>query len=74
MSKPTQKWVQTAGEVSSIGLIILIASLIGGYAGWWLDKKLGTSPYLTLIVGLLGFAAGIYESIKILIKVLHSDE
>lgn len=74
MNNPKHGWIQTAGEVSSIGMIILIASLIGGALGWFLDRKFHTYPYLTMILGFLGLASGIYESVKILIKVMHSDE
>lgn len=67
-------WVRTAGEVGSIGMIVLIATGMGLAAGVWLDKKFRTTPYLTFVMTLLGLAAGIYEAVKILIKVTHSDD
>ena len=38
--------------------------LIGAGLGYVLDKRLGISPVLTLILGLLGFGGGMYEIIR----------
>jgi F0F1-type ATP synthase assembly protein I len=38
--------------------------LIGAGAGYFLDRWLHTSPVLTLVLGLLGFAAGITEVLR----------
>ena len=39
----------------------IITILLVGLAGWWLDRKLGTDPWL-LMLGLgAGFAIGIYN-------------
>lgn len=44
---------------------VLIGSIvIGGGIGYLLDKRLGTSPFLFLLLGLLGFAGGMYELIR----------
>lgn len=72
--KSDYKWIKTAGEVGSIGIMILAAAGIALVAGLWLDKKLGTAPYLALGSTLFGLAAGIYEAVKILIKVTNPDE
>ncbi len=38
----------------------LIAALVVGVAiGWWLDRLLGTTPWLLVLFLVLGFAAGI---------------
>jgi ATP synthase protein I len=46
------------GELSTVGLTLVLATVIGLAGGYYLDKWLGTSPWLTLIG--LGFriAAG----------------
>jgi len=62
-------WLRTLGAVASIGLLILIATMIGLAFGVWLDKLFGTSPWLTFLFTLLGLAAGLVESAKILMKV-----
>lgn len=44
---------------------ILIGSIvIGGGIGYLLDKRLGTSPVFSLLLGLAGFAGGMFELIR----------
>lgn len=47
-----------AAKVSSVGIEMAVATLIGWGIGYWLDGKLGTSPYLMLVCLLFGVAAG----------------
>ena len=48
---------------------LLVASVgIGGGAGYFLDKRFHTSPVFTLILGLLGFAAGMIQLVRRLSK------
>jgi len=42
-----------------------VAIAIGYFGGGWLDRKLGTAPWLTYI----GFLAGIGAAIKALVRV-----
>ena len=44
--------------------VLVGAVVIGAGAGYFADRSLGTSPALTLILGALGFAAGIYEVVR----------
>ena len=37
-------------------------------AGWWLDRKFGTAPWLLLAGSMFGLAAGMYSFIR---QVLH---
>ncbi|NLN76715.1 MAG: AtpZ/AtpI family protein [Armatimonadetes bacterium] len=67
MNEPKNPWVQT-GEILSIGLLILVSTLIGLAVGRWLDVKLGTYPLLAFVFTLLGVAAGLYETIRILVR------
>jgi len=46
------------GELSTIGLALVVATVIGLAGGYYLDRWLGTSPWLTLIGLLFGIAAG----------------
>jgi ATP synthase protein I len=66
-------WLRKAGLASSIGLTLAIAIILGWAFGNWLDKKLGTTPYLMLLFTLLGVAAGFIEMIKIA-KQLSDDD
>jgi len=48
---------------------LLVASVaIGGGAGFFLDKKMNTSPIFTLFLGLLGFAGGMIQLVRRLSK------
>ena len=46
------------GELSTIGMTLVLATVIGLAGGYYLDKWLGTSPWLTLIGLGIGIAAG----------------
>jgi F0F1-type ATP synthase assembly protein I len=43
---------------SEIGIVLLVTTLIGALAGNWIDKQVGTSPFLLLAGFLLGAAVG----------------
>jgi ATP synthase protein I len=38
--------------------------VIGGAIGYWLDRRLHTSPLFLLLLGGLGFAAGVRELLR----------
>jgi ATP synthase protein I len=46
------------GELSTIGLTLVLATVIGLAGGYFLDRWLGTKPWLTLVGLGLGIAAG----------------
>jgi ATP synthase protein I len=43
----------------SIGIEFALSVLVGLGAGYWLDKKLGTAPWLMLVGMCFGFTAGL---------------
>jgi ATP synthase protein I len=47
-----------AVSMSSVGIELALAVLIGLFAGMFADKKLGTGPWLMLVGLLLGLVAG----------------
>lgn len=47
------------GAVSTVGISFVLAMLIGFGCGYYLDKWLGTGPWLLLLFTLFGLAAGI---------------
>lgn len=49
---------KSIGELTSIGMAMVLATVIGLGAGYLADRWLGTSPWLTLIGLGLGIAAG----------------
>lgn len=44
--------------------ILVAGVVIGGGIGYFLDRKLHTSPALTLVLGFLGFAGSVWDIIK----------
>lgn len=46
------------GELSSIGLVLVVSTIIGLVGGYYADRSLGTSPWLLLVGLVLGIAAG----------------
>ena len=54
-------------ELSSIGMTLVLATVIGLAGGYYLDRWLGTSPWLIMIGLGLGIAAGfvnLFRSVK----------
>jgi len=46
------------GELSTVGMTLVLATVIGLAGGYYLDRWLGTSPWLTMIGLGFGIAAG----------------
>ncbi len=58
---------KSVGELASIGVALVLATVIGLGAGYYADRWLGTSPWLTLVGLGLGIAAGfvtLFRSVK----------
>jgi ATP synthase protein I len=47
---------------------------LGTLGGWWLDKKLGTSPWLLVVGALFGIGLGFYLFFKILMNLNKSHK
>jgi ATP synthase protein I len=67
MKRETRRYIKELAYFSTIGLSVALAIFIGLAIGVWLDKRFGTSPWLTIIFLLLGIAAG-YRNIGLAIK------
>ena len=65
-SREESSWKALA-ELSSIGMTLVLATVIGLAGGYYLDRWLGTSPWLIMIGLGLGIAAGFvnfFRSVK----------
>jgi F0F1-type ATP synthase assembly protein I len=51
-------------RLSGIGLEFVVSIAVLGGAGMWLDRRLGSSPWFTVVGGMLGFATGMWMIIK----------
>jgi F0F1-type ATP synthase assembly protein I len=67
--KPDNGWIKKAANASVIGLLPLVSIGVGLFIGLRIDSKLSTSPWFAFVFTLLGLAAGLYESVRILIEV-----
>jgi ATP synthase protein I len=45
-------------SASSVGLELGISVILGLLFGWWLDKQLGTAPWMMLLFLVFGLVAG----------------
>ena len=59
---------------SEIGLVLLVATLLGALAGYWVDKQLGTVPVFALIGLLGGMAAGARAVYRLITRFLARFE
>jgi len=51
-------------NVMDLPFVLVGSVVIGAGLGYLLDKRFGSSPVLALLVGLLGFAGGMFEVIR----------
>jgi ATP synthase protein I len=65
MPKTSGEIMRTVGALSTVGLSFVLAIVIGVAAGWWLDDRLGTSPWGFLVCFFLGLAAGVLNVYRI---------
>jgi F0F1-type ATP synthase assembly protein I len=56
--------VRQLANVMDLPLVLVGSIIVGGGIGYALDTRLHTFPILSLILGLLGFAGGMYELIR----------
>ncbi|OGP82279.1 MAG: hypothetical protein A2V87_03385 [Deltaproteobacteria bacterium RBG_16_58_17] len=72
MDKETKKSAIQLAYASSIGISMALAIFGCFFLGTWLDGKLGTEPYFTLLFLLIGIAAG-FRNIYVLMKRYFKD-
>lgn len=58
MEEKDRKLIRMVGVLSTVGLTMVFATVIGLFFGLWLDKKFGTTPWLAGLFLLLGIIAG----------------
>ena len=67
--KPEDKYsaYRQIGILTTIPILMAVGPILGYYVGDFLDKKLGTAPYLMVVLIFFGFVAagkGVYDLIK----------
>lgn len=74
MEEKDRKFFRMLGVLSTVGITMVVATVIGYFAGVFLDRFFGTGPWLMITFLLLGIAAGfknLYEQSK---KIIAIDE
>ena len=68
MTEPAQDPQRTPGGMAKqfalamdLPIVLVAAILVGGFLGWLLDKWIHTAPIFMIVLGGLGFFAGIRE-------------
>ncbi|HEY7649940.1 MAG TPA: AtpZ/AtpI family protein [Methylomirabilota bacterium] len=64
-------WTEMA-NIAQVGLTLVVATVIGLGAGYYLDRWLGTKPWLTLVGLGFGIAAGFLNLFRA-VKKLQDD-
>ena len=59
-----QGFARQLANVLDLPFVLVGSVVIAAGLGYLLDKHYGTSPILTLLLGALGFAGGMYELIR----------
>jgi ATP synthase protein I len=72
MSKP--RALYDLLKLSSLGLEMAAAVVIGLLVGSWLDSRLGTNPWLTLLFLGVGFAAAAKSVVRAIRKGVFEEE
>ncbi len=67
------KWIKGAGLASTIGIALVVSTVIGYALGSWLDSKLHTAPWLMFVCSLLGIIAGFIEVFRIAAQISRDE-
>jgi ATP synthase protein I len=68
MKEDTRKLLRLAGLASTVGLTLVLSTVIGLAIGIWLDKVFNTGPWLTLVFLVVGIVAGFRNFYRFMTK------
>lgn len=74
MEEKDRRFIRMAGVLSTVGITLVVATVIGYFLGLFLDRIFGTSPWLMILFLLFGIAAGfknLYDQAR---KIIRLDE
>jgi ATP synthase protein I len=71
--KSLRAW-RNAAMLSSIGLTLVLATVIGFGIGYLLDGWLGTRPWLMMLFTILGIVAGFVEMIRAVVRAGEDEQ
>ena len=64
---------ESIASASVVGLNLVSATFVGLFIGWWLDKWLGTKPWLLLAFLVFGIIAGFRNVLQEVKKIQKAD-
>lgn len=65
---------RTYARLGAVGIELAVSTIIGLLGGRWLDGKLGTEPWLSIVGLLLGVAAGFKNLIETVQKAQRESD
>jgi F0F1-type ATP synthase assembly protein I len=65
--------VRQIGILTTVPFVLLLGPLIGYFAGSWIDRKFGVSPYAMTVFIALGFAASVRETVRIIREISRNN-
>ena len=74
MEEKDRRFFRLMGVLSTVGITMVVATVIGYFFGRYLDTVFGTAPWLMIVFLLFGIAAGfknLYDQTK---KIIRIDE
>ncbi len=78
MAKPPGKdpytGLRSAGMLLAIPTLLIVSPLVGFFAGSWLDRRLHSGPWLSILGLVLGFVAAGRETWLIYRRSLEEEE
>jgi len=72
LDKSSAESMREIGALSAVGFAFVLAIVIGFGFGYFLDSRLGTSPWFSIVFFFLGLAAGILNVYRTMKYVLRS--
>jgi ATP synthase protein I len=60
------KQLKAFARLGAVGMELAVSTVVGLLGGRWLDQKLSTEPFLTIVGLLLGVAAGFVSLLRAL--------
>lgn len=74
MEEKDRKFIRMMGVLSTVGITMVVATVIGYFLGVYLDRVFGTAPWLMIVFLIFGIAAGfknLYDQAR---KIIRIDE
>ena len=60
-SEPPRRPLSSGAEFAGVGLQLGATLALSAWLGYWLDRKLGTLPWATIVLVFLGASAAFYS-------------